>query len=208
MRLQNQLLQRSIKRNDPEAFAPERVVKMVSQFERQIDRIMRLVEDMLDISRIATGRLTITRERMDLCELAKELGDRFGHLFREQGADLTVSCEGKVEGSWDHFRIEQVVSNLLTNALRYAPGAKVALTVTAEGGMAALTVKDSGPGILPEIQERIFQKFERGTASANQSGLGLGLFIVRSIVEMHEGSVGVESEPGKGAAFTVRLPLA
>lgn len=207
MKLQTQLMKKNIAKGDPTAFAPERVTKLVDQFDRQVNRITRLVEDMLDISRIATGRLTMVREEMNLCEVVKEISERYMDIFTAAGGKLEVHCGGATLGFWDHIRVEQVISNLLTNAVKYAPGKPAHVSVAPENGMAVLKVRDEGRGISPEDQKRIFKKFERAVSSEDGSGLGLGLFIVRSILVMHQGSIEVESELGKGTTFIVKLPM-
>ena len=110
-------------------------------------------------------------------------------------------------GQWDRYRLEQVLTNFLTNAARYGPGKPVEVSVRRLEAAAELRVRDEGRGIAPEDQERIFQKFERAVDGHEVSGLGLGLFIVREIVEMHRGTVRVESTLGQGATFIVTLPL-
>jgi signal transduction histidine kinase len=112
-----------------------------------------------------------------------------------------------VRGNWDKFRLEQIVTNLMTNAARYGSGKPVEVHVTAGDDTAKIVVKDHGRGIPPEDQEKIFLRFERSASAADIRGLGLGLFISRQIAEMHRGQITVESEPGKGSTFTVTLPL-
>ena len=107
----------------------------------------------------------------------------------------------------DQFRIEQVVLNLLMNALRYGEKRPVSLSLKTENSMIVLSVKDSGLGIPPEDQERIFQKFERANAEKETNGMGLGLYIAKHIVQSHEGEIKVLSTPGKGSVFSVILPL-
>lgn len=206
LKLQTQLMKKSINQQDPSAFSQERVTKLVNQFEGQVERIIRLVEDMLDISRISTGKLTITKGTVNLGDLVAELADRYRSLFSAQGCELVLNCDAGVVGEWDSFRIEQVVANLLTNAARYAPGKPVSISVKKEGSEAVLKVKDKGIGIAEENQKRIFQRFERAGPVAETGGLGLGLYIVRNIVEMHGGKIELESRLGLGSTFEVRLP--
>jgi signal transduction histidine kinase len=207
LKLQAQISQRMLKAEGPEFFSFERVKKLVDTTDNQVDRLARLVEDMLDISRINTGKLTIRKSPVDLRELAQEIADRTLPQIASAGCTLTVDLEPEVVGHWDRYRIEQVIGNLMTNALRYASGKPIWLSVSREGANARLVVRDGGAGISPENQERIFQRFERAVSSGNISGLGLGLYICREILESHQGSIRVESEPGKGAAFIVELPL-
>ncbi|WP_257454726.1 PAS domain-containing sensor histidine kinase [Archangium lipolyticum] len=205
IQLQTQMMKRSIERGRPDAFDPARVTRLVVQTDKSVQRLARLVDDMLDISRISTGKLTFTPETFDLCELAREVVERL--TVQAGGAPISCECHGVVEGDWDRFRIDQVLTNLITNAVRYGQGSPVELTVQGSDSDAVLKVRDQGPGITPEDQERIFLRFERATSANTVSGLGLGLYISREIIERHGGSIQVESEPGKGATFVVTLPL-
>lgn len=205
IQLQTQLMKRNIELGRLDAFEPARVNRLVSQTDKSVKRLARLVDDMLDISRISTGKLTFTPETFDLSELTREVVDRLA--VQASGVLLSCDCRDPVEGVWDRFRIDQVLTNLVTNAIRYGQGSPVEVTVHRSGPRAVLTVRDQGPGVSPENQERIFQRFERATSASSISGLGLGLYISREIIERHGGSIRVESEPGKGAAFIVELPL-
>ncbi len=181
---------------------------MLDQTARQTQRLARLVNDMLDISRLSAGKLALETETFNLAELASDVVGKLGPQLSEARCEVSVSAAEPVVGTWDRYRLEQVLTNLLTNAARYASGKPVEVLVRRIDQRAELRVHDNGPGIAPEDQERIFRKFERAVGSRGEvSGLGLGLFIVREIVEMHGGTVRVESEPGQGAAFTVALPL-
>jgi PAS domain S-box-containing protein len=208
IQLQTQMMQRNIELGRPDAFDPLRVTRLVAQIHKSIQRLSRLVDDMLDISRLATGKLSFTPERFDLCKLAQEVVERL--LVQASVSGAPLSCEGPdpIEGDWDRFRIEQVITNLITNALRYGEGSPVEVTIHRLGQHAVVKVRDQGPGISPENQERIFQRFERATSASSVSGLGLGLYISREIIERHGGVLRVESEPGQGATFIVELPLA
>lgn len=129
------------------------------------------------------------------------------------GSEISLQAPSELPGVWDEFRIEQVLTNLLTNALRYGGGQPVAMTVeqvgAGEDGFARVSVRDRGIGIAAEDQARIFEQFERTEHSRKHAaGLGLGLYITRQIVDLHGGSIGVESAPGEGSTFSVELPLA
>ncbi|MFP2932482.1 PAS domain-containing protein [Pyxidicoccus sp. 3LG] len=208
MKMHAQHMRRRIASNDPTAFTPERVTRLVEQTERSIGGLSRLVEDMLDISRIATGRLNIQLEQVDLAELARDVVERFRPQLVEAGHALELHLTPGLVGRWDRYRLEQVLTNLLTNALKYAPGAPLTVSTLAVGDTALLEVEDRGPGIPPESQHRIFERFERLVAANKVSGLGLGLHIARHIVEAHGGSIRVRSAVGEGARFTVELPIA
>lgn len=174
---------------------------------RQVSRLAALVDDLLDVSRIQQGKLRIQREDVDLVEVVREVVARFQPEAARAGCAVAVDAPPSVVGSWDPLRLEQVVDNLLSNALKYGPGKPVEIRVGAQDSVATLTVQDEGLGIPIEAQERIFRRFERAVSERNYGGLGLGLYIVRSIVEALGGEVSVRSAPGEGAAFTVTLPL-
>lgn len=184
--------------------APEQLAGRADLIRRSADRLARLVSSLLDISRIGAGRLDLEREQTDLAEVVREVADRFAEEARKAGSDVRVEATPAV-GSWDRLRVDQVVTNLLANALKYGAGAPVDVRVRAEGGRAVLTVRDRGIGISEEDQRRIFQRFERAVSQRNYGGFGLGLWIVRQIVEAQGGTVRVESAPGRGSTFTVEL---
>jgi signal transduction histidine kinase len=133
--------------------------------------------------------------------------ERFRPQFENAQCQISLTDEGSLIGIWDRFRIEQVIANLFTNAIRYGAGHPVTITLYPEGKMAVLQVKDQGIGIAQEDQQRIFLRFERAVSASEISGLGLGLYIVRQILEMHGGTISVQSNIGKGSEFTVKLPL-
>jgi PAS domain S-box-containing protein len=205
--LQAQLRRRQLDHEKFDAFAPDKLLRMVENDARQLDRLNRLIDDMLDISRINSGRLSVTPEPVNLLQLANEVAERQSDQFSRAGSTLSVTGDDGVVGMWDKFRIEQVVTNLLSNALKYGGGKPVRVAVGEAGGVATLSVADEGIGIAPKDQERIFRQFERAVTPSEVSGLGLGLYIVRQILELHHGSIRVESIPGSGARFIVSLPL-
>lgn len=207
LKLQLQLSQRGIENADPAAFAPLQVKKLVFSANRQVDRLGRLVEDMLDLARIQTGKLAIDKRPVDLDSIVRELADRFAPQFAANGTTVDVhASEDSFRGNWDAYRIEQVVSNLLANALRYGANRPVSVRLSADAQRVRLSVKDAGPGIAAEDQRRIFERFERAVSSSEISGLGLGLYICREIVQAHHGDIRVVSAPGCGAEFIVELP--
>jgi PAS domain S-box-containing protein len=173
---------------------------------RQVGRLGRLVDDLLDVSRISSGRLTLRPEPLDVRELAREVIERHAAQAEAAGCDVRLMVESSVEGRWDRLRLEQVLTNLLTNAIKYAAGKPVEIQVSARGEVAEVSVRDAGMGIHPQDAARIFDRFERAVSSKNYGGLGLGLYITRQIVEAHGGNISVHSEPGKGSTFTVALP--
>jgi signal transduction histidine kinase/NO-binding membrane sensor protein with MHYT domain len=206
LQLHLQRLQRTVSGGElVEAQSNEQVLRSVEQAQRQTRRLARLVRELLDISRIRLGRLELHPEQMDLGEVVRDVVERFADEQALPHAMPSLRVEGTAQGLWDRIRLEQVVANLLANALRYGQGKPVDLTVRAHDGEAFLQVKDRGIGIAPEARKRIFERFERAS-SRNFGGLGLGLYIVRQIVEAHGGTIEVESELGVGSTFTVKLP--
>jgi PAS domain S-box-containing protein len=174
---------------------------------RQLVRLNALVNELLDVARISTGRLLLDPEEVDLQAVVREVVGRFHEEAERSGTPLEVHAEAPVRGRYDRLRLEQVLTNLLSNALKYGPGKPVRVGLGAEGGWARITVRDEGIGIAPEAAARIFEKFERAVSERNYGGLGLGLFVTRQIVTAMGGKVGVHSRPGEGATFTLELPL-
>jgi signal transduction histidine kinase len=192
---------------EAKAVQPERLAKDVEVMRRQVKRLSDLVNDLLDVSRISTGRLQLHLDEVDLALVAREVVSQFEPQAVKVGCLLELRTQERVVGRWDRLRVEQVVVNLLSNALKYGAGRPVQVRVEAEGGWARLQVRDEGIGIAPEHLGRIFGKFERAVSERHYGGLGLGLYITRQVVEWMGGSVRVESHPGQGATFRVELPL-
>ncbi|WP_460148259.1 hybrid sensor histidine kinase/response regulator [Pseudomonas sp. S2_A02] len=205
--LETQLRKMHLARDNAAAFTMDKMHTMVDRDERQIKSLIRLIEDMLDVSRIRTGKLSIRPCRFDLVQLVNNLLQNFAPQVEAAESSVTLTANQPVMGHWDEFRIEQVISNLLTNALRYGAKSQIDIRVYNQDGQAWVEVQDRGIGISEENQQRIFQQFERVSAKAVVAGLGLGLFISEQIVAAHGGSITVESRIGEGALFRVCLPL-
>ncbi|MNH88037.1 Sensor protein KdpD [compost metagenome] len=205
--LETQLRKMHLARDNSAAFTLDKMHAMVDRDERQIKSLIRLIEDMLDVSRIRTGKLSIRPKRFDLSTLVGELLHNFSQQIDAAEASVSLDATQPVIGNWDEFRIEQVISNLLTNALRYGAKSPISVKVYSEGGQALVDVQDRGIGISEENQKRIFQQFERVSARHAVAGLGLGLFISEQIVAAHGGTITVQSRIGEGALFRVCLPL-
>ena len=205
--LETQLRKMHLARDNSAAFTLDKMHAMVDRDERQIKSLIRLIEDMLDVSRIRTGKLSIRPKRFDLSTLVRELLHNFSQQIDAAEASVSLDATQPVIGNWDEFRIEQVISNLLTNALRYGAKSPISVKVYCEGGQALVDVQDRGIGISEENQKRIFQQFERVSARHAVAGLGLGLFISEQIVAAHGGTITVQSRIGEGALFRVCLPL-
>ena len=205
--LETQLRKMHLARDNAAAFALDKMHAMVDRDERQIKSLIRLIEDMLDVSRIRTGKLSIRPSRFDLSTLVRGLLQNFAPQIDAAESSVTLDADHPVIGNWDEFRIEQVISNLITNALRYGAKSPISVKVYSQGAEARVEVRDLGIGISEENQKRIFLQFERVTAKHAVAGLGLGLFISEQIVTAHGGSITVESRIGEGALFRVCLPL-
>ncbi|WP_314400426.1 MULTISPECIES: hybrid sensor histidine kinase/response regulator [Pseudomonas] len=206
--LETQLRKMHLARDNAAAFTLDKMKAMVERDERQIQSLIRLIEDMLDVSRIRTGKLSIRPGQFDLSRLVNTLVETFAPQISAAQSSVNLSADSPVVGLWDEFRIEQVVSNLLTNALRYGAKSPIDVSVYVEGENAIVEVRDQGIGISEENQQRIFQQFERVSAKHAVAGLGLGLFISEQIVAAHGGKITVQSALGEGAVFRVSLPLA
>jgi signal transduction histidine kinase len=181
--------------------------KGLNLIERQTGRLIRLVRGLLELSRIHQGRLNLERTACDLAEIVRDVCDRYAPVLEKARCTLECGLDAGASGSWDRDRLEQVVENLLSNAAKFGPGRPIRIEVVAPAdGRASLTVSDQGIGIPDDQQTRIFERFERGTSSPHYGGMGMGLFIVRKIVEAHGGTIRVASSPHHGTSFTVELP--
>lgn len=203
LKLQTQVTRKLFQKNN--VVDMPRMNKQLDYTVNQINRLNKLVDDMLDISRISTGKLKLDKSECDLSKLVTEMIDRFSPQFEAVGCKVEINIEDNIIGNLDSFKIEQVINNLFSNAIRYAPKSAITVELKKEHGVALLSVKDEGSGIHPDSLSKIFERFER--ASTNASGLGLGLYITKQIIELHRGTIHVESELGKGTCFFIQLPL-
>ena len=177
----------------------------VERASRNVLRLADLITALLDVSRIAQGRLTLTRKRVELAALTAEVIDRLHEPAQEAGCVVVPDLGGPLEGTWDPLRIGQVISNLLSNAFKYAAGSRVDVGLVRDGDMAVLKIEDHGPGIPETALERIFGRFERA-APRNFGGMGLGLYVARELIAAHGGAIRARNRDGGGVTFEVRLP--
>ncbi len=202
-----QLLSRQILREDVDL---ARITRFTRELDDQVKRLEDLVSDLLDVSRIQQGRLELRLEEFDLAQLASAVLSRFEHApERIDAHELTLSASEPVIGTWDRGRIDQVLTNLISNALKYSPdGGQILVRVRRSGENAQITVRDNGIGISPGERATLFQPFARGhNVRPKISGTGLGLYITNRIVTNHRGAIFVKSDPGHGTSFIVQLPL-
>ena len=209
--LETQMRSLQLKRGILPSFNPEQMDTMIKRDERQIKAMIRLIDDMLDVSRMKSGTLSIRPGKVELMHLLERVVNDLGLQAQAADTRFTLVPHAPVEGWWDEFRIEQVIVNLLTNALRYGGGGDVEVSVhdvTAGAGCSTvrIDVRDHGRGIAPDFIERIFEPYERGAKTGETKGLGLGLYISRQLATSHGGELTVQSTVGQGATFSLTLP--
>ncbi|MBN8554957.1 MAG: response regulator [Deltaproteobacteria bacterium] len=209
LKLEVQMLQQLAKGKSQENLSREKVISVSKTCENQLNRVISLVDILLDVTRVQRGNLVLNLEKLDFSNLVQETVDRYSDELKAVGCRIDLHIKREIFLNIDRIRMEQVVGNLLQNIVKYAPGGIVEIHLkTLQKGVARLEVQDQGAGIKREDQDRIFIRFERAIADRkNISGLGLGLYIARQIVESHSGNIFVESEPGKGSCFVLELPL-
>lgn len=205
LKMQTQMAQRKL--HGPQGLETEVVEKMINTYDAQLQRLIRIVGDMLDISRIKSGKLELEKSQTDVSELVREVIERTSHKFQDHDVVINTDLQGPLVVSVDHFRFEQVVLNLFTNALKYGVGRPVSVKVYRRNDRAVVEVEDQGIGIPQESLQRIFKRFERAVRSKEFSGLGLGLYISQKIIEAHGGAIAVESTQGRGSTFRVEVPV-
>lgn len=209
LKLQSQIMIRNLRKGDSEALSKEKISTFIELLDVQTSRLNRLVDDMLDISRLRTGKFQIDKEKMDLKDAINGAIERLTHqIFEQTHSPLLTEISGPIIGEWDRLRIEQVITNLITNAIRYGNHHPIKIRAYKDQDFAYIEVSDQGRGIGRENFEKIFERFERAGMSANESsGMGLGLYIAKQIIDAHNGTISLESELQKGSTFTVKLPL-
>jgi len=190
----------------PDSPFAQKVRTHVEAGRKQLKRLSDLIGDLLDVSRISSGQMRLHWEPVDFAAVVREVATRLEPEASRAESRLTLEFPEELLGRSDRMRLEQVAENLLTNAIKYGAGKPILVRLAAGPERVTLTVQDQGIGIAPEHQARIFERFERAVSERNYGGLGLGLYITRTIVEALGGTIRVRSEPGQGACFTVELP--
>jgi signal transduction histidine kinase len=184
----------------------EQLNARLNRVQVQCGRLEKLINNLLDVSRADARVPVLQHESFDMSELVADATERFAEELARVGCQVTVDAREPVVGCWDRMRLEQAVTNLLQNAARYAPGSPVHIRVQSEGPWVRIVVRDGGPGISEKDHERIFERFAQAGSEQFAGGFGLGLWIVKQVVEAHAGSVTLASRPGAGATFTLMLP--
>lgn len=188
--------------------APEIRDRMLALLNREGRRLARFAEDLVALGSLRAGELSLEPQEVHLTDAVREVCERVSDEIQRSGSTVSITSDGPVIGYWDRFRIDQVVMNLLSNALKFGLGKPIEIHVEAHEGWATLVVVDRGLGVAEDQRDRIFHPFERGVSVRHYGGLGLGLYIVRTIVSQMGGTVHVEPHPGGGSRFIVRLPQA
>ncbi|WP_292037701.1 hybrid sensor histidine kinase/response regulator [Massilia sp. UBA6681] len=204
--LEAQMRSLQLKRGTLATIKPDQFEAMIKRDERQIKAMIRLIDDMLDVSRMRSGQLSIRPGQVQLMDLLERVVSDLSLQAAATGCKLSLQPHPPVEGCWDEFRIEQVVVNLLTNALRYGGGQPVEVSVQYAEDTVRIDVRDEGKGIAQSDLERIFEPYERGARNGEPKGLGLGLYISRQLAISHGGELRVTSKPGEGSTFSLILP--
>lgn len=181
------------------------LLRRLQELQRHVLQLRTDLEHLLDFARLRNRRLELRLEDLDLAELAEDALRELRPVLDASGCELRTSLQPQ-RGRWDRMRLHQVIWNLVSNAAKYAPGAPVEVTVTGDAHHARLIVTDHGPGIPAHEHERVFREFERADAARQHTGFGVGLWLVRRIVEAMGGTIDLTSAPGAGATFTVTLP--
>jgi signal transduction histidine kinase len=182
------------------------IAEQLKRIDRQADRLTKLIRQLLDVSRIAGNRLRLEPEDMDLGALVEEIVSRFALDLKHSGSELRVHAGIEIRGLWDRDRIDQVITNLISNAIKFGLGNPIDVILEPIEGGVRLSVHDGGIGIDSKSWDRIFERFERAVSTRHFGGLGIGLWIVRQIVEASGGTISVHSEIGRGSTFIVELP--
>jgi PAS domain S-box-containing protein len=205
VKLQLQMVNRTLTHKKEEAFPIERFKKSIDTSVKQVDRLINLVQVLLDVSRIQSGQFNFVFDKVSVHDMVSDVVDRHKELIQTYSCQLTTKNTSSIHAVWDKTRMEQVLTNLINNAVKYAPG-KIEVTVADDYNNVKISVRDYGPGIPSDKIHTIFDRFERGNSPESISGLGLGLYIVKQIIEGHHGKIEIQSQVNEGSCFTISVP--
>jgi signal transduction histidine kinase len=206
LQLQLQMIKRKIVIETGLGEARDKIIRSMDNSIYQVSRVTRLIDDLLEISRIENGKQTYYFEKTDISKLITQICESYSDQIAAGGIQFSVKLPESFVIECDSFKIEQVISNLLTNALKYGAGSPIDISLIEETGHARVSIKDGGPGIPEDLQSKVFERFERVTPNKTVSGLGLGLYISKQIVVAHKGTIQVKSKEGVGSEFIVLIP--
>lgn len=206
LQLQLQILKKRAKTQ--EKVGPSDLTRFLNVEELQLKRLTKLINNLLDVSRIHGNHLELEREEVDLGEIVEETVQRFEELLQNENIDLRIDLERQIIGYWDKFKIDQAITNLLSNAVKYGKNNPIDIRVYMEKGVAYVEVQDRGIGMEDTEMDKIFKRFGRTETAKNYDGLGLGLYISSQFIQAHGGSIYVKSHPDRGSTFTILLPVA
>ena len=204
--LELQLLDRELKKSQ----ASEGVSRLsmgLKRSLRQTSRLTQLLDELLDLTRIQVGKFEIHPVSADLVTSVKDTVAKFQLESSQRGSPISTDWPAHLTAFFDPLKIEQVLTNLISNAIKYGGATPIQVRVSSQGKEVQVRVSDQGPGISEDMQSRLFKRFERAESDPQIQGLGLGLYISNQIMEAHGGSITVESSPSTGTAFTVHLSL-
>jgi len=207
LNLRAEIMRRTVQQASLDGSVGARLKAEAAATVNHVQRLVNMVDVLLDASRLAEGPLALDREEVEVGTLVASVADRMRESAATAGSALHVEVGAPISGRWDRFRIEQVVGNLIGNAIKYGAGRPIDVSASPSAGKAVIAVSDQGVGISPEDQRRVFERFARLTPGRDYGGFGLGLWISRTIVEAHGGTIAVSSQLGNGASFVVQLPL-
>lgn len=179
----------------------------VERVKQVVERYVRRATTLLEVSRLSAGERRLHLDHVDIADIVRETSDTYAAEAAYHGSRVELAAPPALRGWWDRMAIEQIVTNLLVNAIKYGDGKPIEIALAEEGAWARLEIRDYGVGISSADQARIFERFEQAVAIHAHGGFGVGLWLVRQLVEAHNGSITLQSAPGQGAAFTVKLPI-
>lgn len=187
-------------------FSVQKLMDMLESVEQQTDRLSKMISDLSNVSLITTGRMKLEAAEFDMAQTVKDIVQHVKMSMRKKDYPITVDVPDSLVVIFDKVRIEQVITNLITNAIKYGNNKPIEVKLEKKGITVRLTVKDKGLGIPKHMQAKIFGRFERGNGHNEIKGLGVGLYITNQIISAHEGKINLKSKPGSGSEFSIELP--
>ncbi|HTV20708.1 MAG TPA: HAMP domain-containing sensor histidine kinase [Polyangiaceae bacterium] len=204
--MQAQYLLDAVRQGEPKALSSEWMVAQLEGFCRRLQKFLEMLNRIMDVSRMSAGQLDLELEPVDLVEVVREVSGNFERELSAARSELRLDLPPRMVGNWDRMRVEQIFTNLLSNAIRYGASRPIEVRVAGDIEQVELSVKDRGVGIAAENLQRIFERFERAGETRRSGGFGIGLWTVRQSCLAMGGHVSVKSQVGEGSAFTVILP--